>query len=85
MTKPIRKKKPPPFHWNYRIFRYSNGDIGLHEAYYTNGKLDGWTEDAIIVGEDKKELLEVLDLMRKDILSKKRIIQWPKEKEKIRF
>lgn len=31
--------------WNYRIIRYANGDLGLHEVHYdADGKPESYTE-----------------------------------------
>ncbi len=58
--------------WNNRIFRrkYDSGNpsFTIHEAYYdANGKLDGWTENAIEPrGESVEELIEHLQQMLND-------------------
>lgn len=54
-------------HWNYRIFKYDTGEVGIHEAYYRNGKLEAWTREAMIVGDSVEELLDVLEMIKKDI------------------
>lgn len=57
-------------HWNYRIFRYSDveGDsLGVHEAYYEDGKVIGYTKDPVIVGDSIEDLKEVLAMISRDI------------------
>lgn len=55
--------------WNYRIIRYTNGDFGLHEVYYENGKPKARTQEAI-VALDKEEgvegIVKSLELMIHD-------------------
>jgi len=56
--------------WNYRIIHHNEDEsyYGLHEVYYDeNGAIDGWTEDALIVGDTKDEILETLAMMKSDI------------------
>lgn len=57
-------------HWNYRIYRYgeeAGGGLGLHEAYYEDGKIVRYTKDPIIVGDNIDELKEALAMMGRDI------------------
>ena len=55
--------------WNNRVMRYSTGEVGVHEVYYDKrGKVDVWTKDAIIVGDTVEELLEILEIIRGDII-----------------
>lgn len=55
-------------HWNYRIFEYSDGTLGIHETYYDkDGKVNGWTLLPLFTGDSVKELLEVLEMIKKDI------------------
>ena len=43
-------------HWNYRIVRYSDGMLALHEVYYgDDGKPTGRTEDGASFGCDESE------------------------------
>lgn len=58
--------------WNYRVFKYKSGDVGIHEAYYDNkGKVNGWTKDPIIAGSSITDLLRQLTMIRKDIIKTK--------------
>jgi hypothetical protein len=42
--------------WNYRVLRYPNGGLVLHEVYYNDAGLpDGWTEDAASFGADDED------------------------------
>jgi len=77
--------------WNYRIFRYKNklkgypdwDSFGIHEAYYDdNGKVEGWTEDAIIVGDSVKELFKVLKMIEKDMKRMPEILDYEPDKDK---
>lgn len=39
--------------WNYRIVKRTIGDrimFGIHSAYYTDGKLDGLSENPVSLG-----------------------------------
>lgn len=57
--------------WNYRIIRYKNGALGLHEVYYDDaGKVSGYTEESIVeCGPDESVvgLQNSLQMMLKDI------------------
>lgn len=33
--------------WNYRVLRYPDGALGVHEVFYTDGKPTSCTEDPI--------------------------------------
>jgi len=55
-------------HWNYRIMKYPEGECGIHEVHYENNKPVSWTENPIIVSENKKGLLKVLKMIENDIL-----------------
>lgn len=49
--------------WNYRVLRYEDGTVGLHEVYYEDSKPFGCTERAVgACGDDEEELRD--DLMR---------------------
>lgn len=67
-------------HWNYRVFRYKDGSVGVHEAYYDTltGEPNGWTEQPIIVGDSVKDLLDILKMIKKDILKDAPIIDYDK-------
>jgi hypothetical protein len=56
--------------WNYRIMRHAdeNGDwYGLHEAFYTDGKPEGWTKDSVIGEfESVEDLVKSLEMMLND-------------------
>ena len=56
--------------WYYRIMEYPEGDCGIHEVYL-DGDKKSWTESPIIVGEDLKELLEILEMIKVDIQKRK--------------
>lgn len=62
-------------HWNYRavkrVYQMPGGgteeQIEIVEAYYTDGKVDGWTKNprAVTSGEGKEGLTWVLEQMAK--------------------
>ena len=56
--------------WNYRIIHYKDGGYGLHEVFYENGKIDGWTQQPInfVCEEDEgpKGIIDGLELASKD-------------------
>lgn len=69
-------KKPDLSGWNYRIFRYKKKlkgypdweEFGIHEAFYDkNGKVNGWTQDPIIVGDSVSDLYFTLVMIKKDM------------------
>ena len=67
--------------WNYRIMRYSSGELGIHEVYYEQGKIDGWTKEPIIVGDNVEELYSILETIRTDIeKSKNDILEYGENK-----
>ncbi len=74
------KNLPKLEYWNYRIFRYKNGGLGVHETWYdkTNKPMT-WTQEPIIVGDSVKELLHVLTMMRKDIKLHPEILEYKDE------
>jgi len=45
--------------------KYKNGEVGVHEIYTDNS----WTEQPIIVGDNLEDILEVLDMIKKDVIS----------------
>lgn len=53
--------------WNYRVLRYSDGSLGIHEVYYDEGgKPSMCTVDGVSgAGEDIDELRRDLKLMAK--------------------
>lgn len=54
--------------WNYRIIRYKDGTVGLHEVHYNaKGKLLYHTANPVICGGDIAELKRVLKMMLADI------------------
>jgi len=49
--------------WNYRVCRYPQGGVGLHEVYYDEaGNMNGWTEKPVgfADGDDDGDGLEQL-------------------------
>ncbi len=59
--------------WNYRVIKHDEEDdenvyYGLHEVYYDEHQIiNGWTEEALIVGDTKKEIKTVLKMMLVDV------------------
>lgn len=54
--------------WNYRVMRYKDKSIGVHEVYYDDRlNITGWTKDPIIVGDDIDELLHTLNMIKEDV------------------
>jgi hypothetical protein len=52
------KTLKPKTYWNTRIvFDYKTKTLGFKEVYYTNDKIDGYTEDFILLKEIKREHL----------------------------
>lgn len=56
--------------WNYRVVRACNPDgvfeYAIHEAYYADGKVSGWTENPASVAADHVgDLMTVLERMTK--------------------
>ena len=65
-------KKQKQAGWYYRIMEYPEGECGIHEVYvYASGKVRSYTEDPLIVGEDLEELLDILEIIKKDIQKRK--------------
>jgi hypothetical protein len=76
--KPI--KQPDLTHWNWRIFHYKSGKYGIHEAYYDkNGKVNGYTQDALIVGDSVKELFDVLNMIKRDMKQLPEVLDYEKD------
>lgn len=75
------------FGWNYRVYRYEDGSLGVHETYY-NIEKDGDmapSENAIIAGSETiDELMTNLETIARDIQKcKYDILPWeskPKRK-----
>jgi len=63
------KKEEQKSFWRYGIMKYKDGCLGVHEIYWVKGKEKDikWTENPVIVGDTKKELLKVLEMIKKDI------------------
>ena len=58
--------------WNYRVIKYkSHHDtiFALHEVFYDDGKIEGWTERPIDLDgfESVDDLLGTMKMMMKDI------------------
>ena len=52
--------------WNYRVMRYPDGYLGIHEVYYDDGEgtVNGYTVEAVPVsGEDKEAIQSTLQMM----------------------
>lgn len=51
--------------WSYRVLRYDDGSLGLHEVYYdVAGRAVTCTEDTVdVVGDDLVELRAELEMM----------------------
>ena len=63
--------------WNYRVFKYKEGGIGLHEVYYNDkGQIQGFTQEPVISGDHIKDLLSYLSLMKKDIKKYSEILDY---------
>ena len=67
--------------WNYRVVKYEDGTLGLHEAYYGLAKLPTLTERPIVVGETRTELLRSLRMMMRDIKSDSPVLDLKTRKE----
>ena len=58
--------------WNYRIIEHYSPEPGetyyvLTEVYYDKkGKLMAYSDDNTILGDDKEEIIRVLEMMLKD-------------------
>jgi len=61
------EEKETSLTWNYRIFKYDDESLGLHETFYEGEKIIGYHEKPTIVGDSVDELLDVLDRMKHDI------------------
>jgi hypothetical protein len=50
--------------WDYRLIRYSDGCLGLHEVYYRNGAPTSVTVNAVgIAGDSVEEVAEVMGMI----------------------
>jgi len=49
--------------WRYGLMKYENGSLGVHEIHNETS----WTADPIIVGDNLEEILETLEMIKKDI------------------
>jgi len=50
--------------WNYRVLRYKDGALGIHEVYYDGAERPhSCTENPSAVGDDLDELRDVLQRM----------------------
>jgi hypothetical protein len=72
-------KSKPKSHWNYRVMAHDsphNEEIYflIHEVYYTKGKPDNYTQEAVTIGGDSlKGIKWVLRKMKRAL---KRPILW---------
>ena len=73
--------------WNYRIIKHQHKNpkdgywYAVHEVYYDMPEKNShsWTEEPIdIVGDTKKEVIEILEMMLKDVKNQKVFV--PKQK-----
>jgi hypothetical protein len=67
--------------WNYRIVRYTNGGLGLHEVYYDEaGMITGRTENPCSFACDEEEgpegIIGSLEMALKDA-KEKAVVQDP--------
>lgn len=54
--------------WNYRIFKGDNNTYGLYEAIYNDaGEIAAHDQNAILIGESVDDLIQTVEMMRKDI------------------
>lgn len=58
-------KEDKAFHWNHRVYKYEDGSLGIHEAYfYDNEEPSSHTVDPIpVIGDDIEELRVTLERM----------------------
>lgn len=57
--------------WNYRVLRYTDGSLAIHEAFYDEDKETphSCTADAVGVGgDDLDDLMSTLNLMHRALL-----------------
>lgn len=78
-------------HWNYRVFRYSDGTLGIHEAYYPpvpanapdRGIPNACTEEAVrLVANDHDDmrdmLVKIIEALAKPVLDYSMITRRPR-------
>lgn len=50
--------------WNYRVLRYEDGDMGIHEVFYTDGAPTSCTKDPVgVVSDGLEGLRDTLQMM----------------------
>lgn len=80
-----KEKVKDEFSWNYRVYRYKDGSLGVHETYYNLDQEGDITQaqDSVIGGSETiEDLLENLEQIKDDILKcKDDILDWEDEKE----
>lgn len=53
-------------HWNYRLLKYTDGSVGIHEVYYRNNRPVACSERAVgIVADSSQTLPAVLERVAK--------------------
>ena len=64
-----KQRLKPLDYWRFAIFKYDNGELGIHEAYFDRRvkKPHSWTEQALLVGDSLEDLLKQLDMVKRDI------------------
>jgi hypothetical protein len=72
--------------WNYRIMKRVFPPVagkkqapvyGLHEVYYIDGKVDGWTTDSMIgYFESPEELKETIAMMLRDANTVREVLDY---------
>lgn len=67
--------------WRYGYMKYDTGEVGVHEFYLVNGKVESWTIDPLFVASSRKELFEVLEMIKKDLSKQKRAFLSTKQEE----
>lgn len=66
--------------WNYRVLKKHDNVVNediyfLIECYYhKDGSLMGYHDDVGLIGNDTKEILRVLEMMKNDILKDRPIL-----------
>lgn len=72
------KEETNKAHWRYGIVLHKgeyDEVLGVHEIYYNSrNELCSRTDDPIIVGNDKEELLRVLDRMKEAVAGQEKIL-----------
>ena len=49
------------------MFKYDNDTYGIHETYYENGNVNGWSTIPVITASSIDGLAKVLDDIKRDI------------------